>query len=88
MLQIINQIMDECIPNERPNREFQVKFPDEILQDHLGVQLWFAAEVSLKGEKCCQSKSHNLVIGTCLVCWPIVGISLILALAILHVIQV
>lgn len=49
MLQIINQIMDECIPNERPNREFQVKFPDEILQDHLGVQLWFAAEVSLKG---------------------------------------
>ncbi|XP_051870825.1 lateral signaling target protein 2 homolog [Pristis pectinata] len=44
MLQIINQIMDECIPNERPNREFQVKFPDEVLQEQLGVQLWFAAE--------------------------------------------
>lgn len=49
MLQIINQIMDECIPNERPNREFQVKFPDEILQDHLGVQLWFAAECLVAG---------------------------------------
>ncbi|XP_072923850.1 lateral signaling target protein 2 homolog isoform X2 [Hemitrygon akajei] len=49
MLQIINQIMDECIPNERPNREFQVKFPDEVLQDQLGVQLWFAAECLMAG---------------------------------------
>ncbi|GCC21209.1 hypothetical protein chiPu_0019676 [Chiloscyllium punctatum] len=49
MLQIINQIMDDCIPNERPNRDFRVKFPDEVLQEHLGVQLWFAAEVDLDG---------------------------------------
>ncbi|XP_069755000.1 lateral signaling target protein 2 homolog isoform X2 [Narcine bancroftii] len=49
MLQIINQIMNDCIPNERPNREFQVKFPDEVLQEHLGVQLWFAAECLVAG---------------------------------------
>uniref|UniRef100_UPI00398F19C2 lateral signaling target protein 2 homolog n=1 Tax=Pristiophorus japonicus TaxID=55135 RepID=UPI00398F19C2 len=49
MLQIINQIMDECIPNERPNRDFHVKFPDEVLQEQLGVQLWFAAECLVAG---------------------------------------
>ncbi|XP_078087305.1 lateral signaling target protein 2 homolog [Mustelus asterias] len=49
MLQIINQIMDDCIPNERPNRDFHIKFPDEVLQEHLGVQLWFAAECLVAG---------------------------------------
>ncbi|XP_041049316.1 lateral signaling target protein 2 homolog isoform X2 [Carcharodon carcharias] len=49
MLQIINQIMDDCIPNERPNRDFYIKFPDEVLQEHLGVQLWFAAECLVAG---------------------------------------
>uniref|UniRef100_A0A4W3GNG5 Uncharacterized protein n=1 Tax=Callorhinchus milii TaxID=7868 RepID=A0A4W3GNG5_CALMI len=49
MLQIINQIMDERIPNERPNRDFHIKFPDEFLQDHLEVQLWFAAECLVAG---------------------------------------
>ncbi|XP_067899035.1 lateral signaling target protein 2 homolog isoform X2 [Heterodontus francisci] len=49
MLQIINQIMDNCIPDERPNRDFHIKFPDEVLQEHLGVQLWFAAECLVAG---------------------------------------
>lgn len=45
MLNIINQIMDECIPNDRANRDFCVKFPEEIRHDNLAGQLWFGAEV-------------------------------------------
>lgn len=45
MLNIINQIMDECIPNDRANRDFSVKFPEEIRHDNLAGQLWFGAEV-------------------------------------------
>lgn len=47
VLNIINQIMDECIPHERANRDFCVKFPEEIRHDNLAGQLWFGAEVSL-----------------------------------------
>lgn len=39
--------MDECIPHERANRDFCVKFPEEIRHDNLAGQLWFGAEVSL-----------------------------------------
>lgn len=45
VLNIINQIMDECIPNDRANRDFCVKFPEEIRHDNLAGQLWFGAEV-------------------------------------------
>lgn len=45
MLNIINQIMDECIPYDRANRDFSVKFPEEIRHDNLAGQLWFGAEV-------------------------------------------
>lgn len=45
MLTIINQIMDECIPEDRANRDFSVKFPEEIRHDNLAGQLWFGAEV-------------------------------------------
>ncbi|XP_048459850.1 lateral signaling target protein 2 homolog isoform X2 [Rhincodon typus] len=62
MLQIINQIMDDCIPNERPNRDFHVKFPDEILQEHLGVQLWFAAECLVAGSLIEVHESEMLVL--------------------------
>ncbi|NXW17570.1 LST2 protein, partial [Circaetus pectoralis] len=44
VLNIINQIMDECIPHERANRDFCVKFPEEIRHDNLAGQLWFGAE--------------------------------------------
>lgn len=46
MLNIISQIMDECIPNDRANRDFCVKFPEEIRHDNLAGQLWFGAEVA------------------------------------------
>ena len=48
---IIEKIMEEAIPLLRANRDFRVKFPDDVLQDNLGGQLWFGAEVcTLLGE--------------------------------------
>lgn len=46
MLNIINQIMDVCIPQDRASRDFCVKFPEEIRHDNLAGQLWFGAEVA------------------------------------------
>ncbi|MBN3273515.1 LST2 protein, partial [Polyodon spathula] len=44
MLRTIELVMEECIAAERQSRDYHIKFPDEILHDNLGVQLWFAAE--------------------------------------------
>ncbi|XP_068436961.1 lateral signaling target protein 2 homolog isoform X2 [Clinocottus analis] len=49
VLNIINQIMDECIPEDRANRDFSVKFPEEIRHDNLAGQLWFGAECLAAG---------------------------------------
>ncbi|XP_026503863.1 lateral signaling target protein 2 homolog [Terrapene carolina triunguis] len=49
VLNIVNQIMDECIPRERANRDFCVKFPEEIRHDNLAGQLWFGAECLAAG---------------------------------------
>ncbi|XP_048827832.1 lateral signaling target protein 2 homolog isoform X4 [Brienomyrus brachyistius] len=49
VLGIINQIMDECIPEDRANRDFCVKFPEEIRHDNLAGQLWFGAECLAAG---------------------------------------
>ncbi|TNN84189.1 Lateral signaling target protein 2 [Liparis tanakae] len=49
VLNIINQIMDECIPDDRANRDFSVKFPEEIRHDNLAGQLWFGAECLAAG---------------------------------------
>jgi hypothetical protein len=38
--------MDDVIPRERANRDFRVKFPDDVMQENLAGQLWFGAEVS------------------------------------------
>ena len=46
VLNIINQIMEECIPQDRAPRDFCVKFPEEIRHDNLAGQLWFGAEVA------------------------------------------
>ena len=34
----------------RANREFRVKFPDEIVTENLGGQLWFGAECLAAGQ--------------------------------------
>ncbi|CAB1330964.1 unnamed protein product [Coregonus sp. 'balchen'] len=49
VLNIINQIMEECIPGDRANRDFCVKFPEEIRHDNLAGQLWFGAECLAAG---------------------------------------
>ncbi|CDQ56182.1 unnamed protein product [Oncorhynchus mykiss] len=41
--------MDECIPGDRANRDFCVKFPEEIRHDNLAGQLWFGAECLAAG---------------------------------------
>jgi hypothetical protein len=46
VLTICNRIMDDVIPAERANRDFRVKFPDDVMQENLAGQLWFGAEVS------------------------------------------
>lgn len=45
VLNIIEKIMHEVIPEQRANRDFRVKFPDDVLQESLAGQLWFGAEV-------------------------------------------
>ncbi|XP_049997314.1 lateral signaling target protein 2 homolog isoform X2 [Alexandromys fortis] len=49
VLNIINQIMEECIPQDRAPRDFCVKFPEEIRHDNLAGQLWFGAECLAAG---------------------------------------
>ena len=46
VLTILEKIMDEANPTSRSNRDFRVKFPDDVLQESLAGQLWFGAEVS------------------------------------------
>ncbi|XP_037385028.1 lateral signaling target protein 2 homolog isoform X1 [Talpa occidentalis] len=49
VLDIINQIMDVCIPQDRAPRDFCVKFPEEVRHDNLAGQLWFGAECLAAG---------------------------------------
>uniref|UniRef100_A0A1B6D072 Lateral signaling target protein 2 homolog n=1 Tax=Clastoptera arizonana TaxID=38151 RepID=A0A1B6D072_9HEMI len=49
VLTICNKIMDELIPHERANRDFRVKFPDDVMHDNLAGQLWFGAECLAAG---------------------------------------
>ncbi|KDR21180.1 Lateral signaling target protein 2-like protein [Zootermopsis nevadensis] len=41
--------MDDVIPTERANRDFRVKFPDDVMQENLAGQLWFGAECLAAG---------------------------------------
>ncbi|XP_078741133.1 lateral signaling target protein 2 homolog, partial [Lampetra fluviatilis] len=49
VLAILARVMDACIPTERANRDFSVKFPEEIRHDSLAGQLWFGAECLAAG---------------------------------------
>lgn len=59
VLGVVQKIIDEAIGNQKANRDFRVKFPDDVLQENLAGQLWFGAEVNffLKEIKyqCCYS---------------------------------
>lgn len=49
VLNIISQIMDQLLGDERVARGFRVKFPEDVLQDNLAGQLWFGAECLAAG---------------------------------------
>ncbi|XP_059468991.1 lateral signaling target protein 2 homolog isoform X2 [Neocloeon triangulifer] len=49
VLNICNRIMEQLIPDERANRDFRVKFPDDVMQENLAGQLWFGAECLAAG---------------------------------------
>ncbi|KAL1138225.1 hypothetical protein AAG570_009916 [Ranatra chinensis] len=59
VLTICNQIMDEMIPNERADRDFRVKFPDDVMQDNLAGQLWFGAECLAAGSSIMNRESES-----------------------------
>jgi len=42
---VIEKIILDAIPVQKANRDFRVKFPDDVLQESLAGQLWFGAEV-------------------------------------------
>ncbi|CAG0914517.1 unnamed protein product [Notodromas monacha] len=49
VLNIITEMMDYVIPHDRAQRDFRVKYPDDVLQDNLAGQLWFGAECLAAG---------------------------------------
>ncbi|XP_062620399.1 lateral signaling target protein 2 homolog [Saccostrea cucullata] len=49
VLVVVQKIIDEAIGNQKANRDFRVKFPDDVLQENLAGQLWFGAECLAAG---------------------------------------
>ncbi|XP_038070837.1 lateral signaling target protein 2 homolog [Patiria miniata] len=49
VLGIVEQVMEHAIADQRANRDFRAKFPDDVLQDSLAGQLWFGAECLAAG---------------------------------------
>lgn len=49
VLGVVQKIIDEAIGNQKANRDFRVKFPDDVLQENLAGQLWFGAECLAAG---------------------------------------
>lgn len=58
MLNIINQIMDACIPKTGNPAGCNVKFPEEIRHDNLAASCGFSAEVA-------QPSLRAWPVGTC-----------------------
>lgn len=49
VLAICHEIMDEAIPDDRADRDFRAKFPDDVLQENMSGLLWFGAECLAAG---------------------------------------
>ncbi|NP_001087164.1 zinc finger FYVE-type containing 28 L homeolog [Xenopus laevis] len=49
MLGIIEQIMELCVPTKRQERDYLLKFPDEIAHENMATQILFAAELLVGG---------------------------------------
>nr|XP_023014334.1 lateral signaling target protein 2 homolog [Leptinotarsa decemlineata] len=61
VLTITNSIMDVLIGDERADRDFRVKFPEDVLQDNLAGQLWFGAECLAAGSSIMNRESESTV---------------------------
>lgn len=61
LLNICNRMLDELEEQDgRANREFRVKFPDEIVTENLGGQLWFGAECLAAGSSIMQKEFESV----------------------------
>ncbi|XP_028908313.1 lateral signaling target protein 2 homolog isoform X2 [Ornithorhynchus anatinus] len=49
LLAILEQVMQECIPQERASRDYLVKFPEDLVAENLGPHVLFAAECLVAG---------------------------------------
>uniref|UniRef100_A0A2C9JKS4 FYVE-type domain-containing protein n=1 Tax=Biomphalaria glabrata TaxID=6526 RepID=A0A2C9JKS4_BIOGL len=49
VLNVVSQMMDETVKDQRASRDFRVKFPDDVIQENLAGQLWFGAECLAAG---------------------------------------
>ncbi|XP_040261349.1 lateral signaling target protein 2 homolog [Bufo bufo] len=49
MLSILEQILDQCVPTKRRQRDYHLKFPDDIVNNNMTAHLLFAAELLVGG---------------------------------------
>lgn len=61
VLTITNAIMDVLIGEHRANRDFRVKFPEDVLQENLAGQLWFGAECLAAGSSIMNREAESTV---------------------------
>lgn len=60
MLALLEQILEQCVPTKRRQRDFHLKFPDDIVNDTMTTHLLFAAEVGLFKHLCTKGSSFLL----------------------------
>lgn len=49
MLAILEQILEQCVPTKRRQRDYHLKFPDDIVNNTMTTHLLFAAELLVGG---------------------------------------
>ncbi|KAM4747209.1 lateral signaling target protein 2 homolog [Rhinophrynus dorsalis] len=49
MLALLEQILEQCVPTKRTQRDYHLKFPDDIVSENMTTHLLFAAELLIGG---------------------------------------
>ncbi|XP_063784032.1 lateral signaling target protein 2 homolog isoform X2 [Pseudophryne corroboree] len=49
MLSLLEQILEQCVPKKRRQRDYHLKFPDDVVNDTMTTHLLFAAELMVGG---------------------------------------
>ncbi|XP_075456953.1 lateral signaling target protein 2 homolog isoform X2 [Ascaphus truei] len=49
LLGFIERMLEQCVPTGRQRRDYQLKFPDEIVNENMTTHLLFAAELLVAG---------------------------------------